>query len=317
LPRLAVTAVVLALIGGTTAAFTLTEALKLERSPIGKVRFRAYFSPTCDCAKSTARLSFRLREEDRLDAVVVDSDGEPVRALASGEERSPGRVVYRWDGRTDAGTPAPDGAYRLRVHLDEQRRTIVVPNVFRLDTEAPSVELVSLAPRILSPDGDGRRDSATLEISLGETARPIVLVDGDRAEFGRLAEAGEAELDWSGTSEGTDLANGTYVVGVEARDRAGNLSSPSSGITVRIHYVTLGRSSYRARRDGVLRFRVSSDAERIRWRLVRRGRVVLTGETDRGAVAEQLPSRVKRGRHVLQVTANGHSDEATVFVRPR
>ena len=170
----------LALIGGTTAAFTLTEALKLERSPIGKVRFRAYFADV-DCAKSTARLSFRLREEDRLDAVVVDSDGEPVRAREQGRTLAwPG--VYRWDGRTDAGTPAPDGAYRLRVHLDEQRRTIVVPNVFRLDTEAPSVELVSLAPRILSPDGDGRRDSATLEISLGETARPIVLVDGDRAD---------------------------------------------------------------------------------------------------------------------------------------
>jgi FlgD Ig-like domain len=317
LPRLAITAVVLALIGGTTAAFTLTEALKLERSPIGKVRVRAYFSPTCDCVKKVARLSFRLREEDRLDAVVVDSDGESVRALASGEERSPGRVVYRWDGRTDAGTPAPDGAYRLRVHLDEQRRTIVVPNVFHLDTEAPSVELVSLAPRILSPDGDGRRDSATLQISLGETARPIVLVDGERAEIVRLAEAGESEVAWAGTSGGTDLANGTYVVGVQARDRAGNLSSASSGITVRIHYVTLGRSSYRASRGGVLRFRVSSDAERVRWRLIRRGRVVLSGETDPGAVEAELPLRVKQGRHVLQVTANGHSDEAKVFVRPR
>jgi flagellar hook assembly protein FlgD len=317
LPRLAITAVVLALIGGTTAAFTLTEALKLERSPIRKVRVGPYFSPTCECRKNQARVSFRLREGDRLDAVVVDSDGEPVRALASGEERSPGKVVYRWDGKTDAGTPAADGAYRLRVHLDEQRRTIVLPNVFELDSEAPTVELVSLAPRILSPDGDGRRDVSTLEISLGETARPMVLVDGERAEIGPLAEAGESELEWAGTSEGTDLPQGTYVVGVQARDRAGNLSPPSSGITVRIHYVTLGRSSYRVRRGGALRFRVASDADRVAWRLVRRGRVVLAGAADPGAVTAQLPARVQRGRYVLQATANGHSDEAEVFVRPR
>lgn len=307
----------LALIGGTTAAFTLTEALKLERSPIGRVTVRPYFSPTCDCARNMARVSFRLREGDRLDAVIVDSDGEPVRVLVNGEERSAGRVVYLWDGKTDAGTAAPDGAYRLRVHLDEQHRTIVVPNVFRLDTEAPSVELVSAAPRILSPDGDGRRDSATLQISLAETARPFVLVDGKKVETGSIVDAGESELEWSGTSEGTDLPEGTYVVGVQARDRAGNLSPPSSGITVRIHYVTLGRASYRATRSGVLRFRVSSDAERVRWRLIRRGKVVLAGETDPGGAAAQLPPRVQRGRYILQVTANGHSDEAKVFVRPR
>ena len=223
--------------------------------------------------------------------------------------------LHRWDGRTDAGTgpgrrvpaPRPSG----RAAQDDRRAERLSPR-----HGGARVELVSLAPRILSPDGDGRRDSATLEISLGETARPIVLVDGDRAEFGRLAErAIRARL--VGHQRGTDLANGTYVVGVEARDRAGNLSSPSSGITVRIHYVTLGRSSYRARRGKVARFRVSSDAERIRWRLVRRGRGRPHRRDRPGRRGGAASSRVKRGRHVLQVTANGHSDEATVFVRPR
>jgi hypothetical protein len=308
---------VLALIGGTTAAFTLTEALKLQRSPIGKPRFRLFFSPTCECPKSMARLSFRLRREDSLDAVIVDADGEPVRKLTSGDERSPGRVVLRWDGRTDGGVLAPDGAYRLRIHLDEERRTIVVPNVFRLDTEPPTAELLSLAPRVLSPDGDGRRDSATLEVGLSEAARPIVLVDGTAAEAGRLAESGDSELDWAGSREGNALPAGVYVVGVQVRDRAGNLSSPSSGITVRIRYVSLGRSSYTATRGGVLHFRVASDAERIHWRLLRRGKVVLRGADAPGAVSAPLPRRIERGRYVLRVAANGHRAEAKVLVKPR
>ena len=163
-----------------------------------------------------------------------------------------------------------------------------MPNVFRLDTEAPGVELVSLAPRILSPDGDGRRDSATLEISLGETARPIVLVDGDRASSA-ASRAGEAELDWSGTSEELTFQERHLRRrrrGARPRRQPLVAELGDHGPDPLRHARALVLPCAPRR---VLRFRVSSDAERIRWRLVRRGRVVLTGETDRGAVAEQLP----------------------------
>jgi FlgD Ig-like domain len=317
LPRLAVTALVLALIGGTTAAFTLTEALKLQRSPIGKPRIRPFFSPTCECPTSTARMLIRLKKEDRLDAVVVNSDGDPVRTLASGVRESPGKVIFTWDGRTDAGAVAPDGAYRLRVHLDEEHRTIVIPNTTRLDTEPPTAELVSLAPRILSPDGDGRRDSTTLVISLGERSRPVVLVDGTPAEEGRRAPAGESELRWPGTRDGRPLREGTYVVGVQARDPAGNLSPPSSGLTVRLRYILLGRDAYRVRRAGTLRFRVSTDAARFTWRLLRAGKVVLRGKEKAPVMSTRLPERIERGRYKLEVVANGHRADAAVIVRPR
>ena len=306
-----------ALIGGTTAAFTLTEALKLQRSPIGKPRIRPFFSPACECPTSTARMRIRLKEEDRLDVVVVDSDGEPVRTLASDVRESPGKLTFTWDGRTDAGTLAPDGTYRLRVHLDEERRTIVVPNATRIDTQPPTAELVSLAPRVLSPDGDGRRDSTTLVVSLDERSRPIVLVDGTPAEEGRRAPAGESELAWPGTRDGRPLRKGTYVVGVQARDRAGNVSPPSSGLTVRVRYVLLGRKTYRPRRAGTLRFRVSTDAARFAWRLSRGGKVVMRGREKPPTVSVRLPERVERGRYKLKVVANGHRADAAVIVGPR
>jgi hypothetical protein len=308
---------VLALIAGTTAAFTLTEALKLERSPIGKVRVRPYFSPACECLKSVARVSFRLREQDRLDAVVLDSDDERVRTLASGEEHAPGRVAFRWDGRTDEGAVAPDGAYRLRIHLDEERRTIVIPNVFRLDTEPPVAELVSLAPRVISPDGDERRDATTLTIRLSEPGRPVVLVDGSPAAAAQLAEAGTSELGWEGTRRRRTLPEGAYVIGVRARDRAGNRSAASSGLTIRIRYVTLARSSYRVPRGGVLRFRVSTDAEEFAWQILRRGQVALRGDSRRSVVAVSLPTRLRRGDYVLRVEAGRHHDRADLAVGRR
>jgi hypothetical protein len=315
LPRLAFTALVLALIGGATAAFAITEALKLERSPVGKPRIREYFSPTCECRTSSARLIFRLRRADRVDAVVVDADERPVRTLAEGEERSAGKVVLRWDGRTDTGALAPDGAYRLRLHLADEGRTILVPDVFRVDTSAPTAELLSVSPRTLSPDGDGRRDSAALVVSLTETARPVVLVDGTPAVRGPAGEAGTMELAWAGSRDGEALPAGSYVVAVRARDRAGNVSPASSGLTVRIRYVDLARKSYKARRGSVLRFRVSSDAELVRWQIVRRGRAVLSGRSEPGRVVTRLPDRIRPGRYVLRAEANGHTARASLSVR--
>jgi len=43
----------LALLAGTTTAFALTEALKLEKSPVSRPRFKSVFSPTCACPRET------------------------------------------------------------------------------------------------------------------------------------------------------------------------------------------------------------------------------------------------------------------------
>ena len=72
---------VLALLVATTAAFALTEALKLERSPVTAPRFDKLFSPTCACETSTERLALRLREPSTIDAVIVDDVCETVRTL--------------------------------------------------------------------------------------------------------------------------------------------------------------------------------------------------------------------------------------------
>ena len=235
--RAAVTVLVFALLAGTAAAFVVTEELKLERSPIGRPRFDRVFSPVCDCPKETARLVLRLRRSDTIDAVIVDADGDPVRTLASGSRRVPGRLVLRWNGRNDAGAVVPEGAYQLRVHLADERRTIVIPNRVRVDTTPPTVALVSLAPRLLSPDGDGRSDAARAVFRSSERARPLVLVDGALAARGRVRAGGTSAVAWRGTKDGRPLPAGLYGVALQARDRAGNLSEPTPATAVTIRYI--------------------------------------------------------------------------------
>ena len=137
------------------------------------------FSPVCDCGTETAAISFRLRKRDRLDVAIVDG-GEVVRTLERATSRSNGPVELEWDGRDDAGNVLPEGDYRPRVHLQRERSTITLPNpIMRIDVTPPVVEAMTVAPRVISPDGDGRADRAVVRYRLDETARGVLFVNGD------------------------------------------------------------------------------------------------------------------------------------------
>jgi hypothetical protein len=310
---------VLALLVGTTAAFGVTEALKVERSSVTRPQFDRLFSPTCLCAQRTARLELRLREADTIDAVIVDADGAPVRTLASESRQAAGRAVFHWDGTSDEGAVVPDGRYRLRIHLDDERRTILIPDVVRVDTRPPAIELLDLAPLLLSPDGDGVNDRARIEFRLSDRARPLLLVDGSPAARGRV-RGGTGTLLWPEAADHGRLPPRPYTLALQAEDLAGNVSAPTAGATVRIRYVELARKTVRTRRGGVLRFRVLTDARQYRWALVRRSgsrRPLISGAASATPLSVRLPAQVRRGRYVLRVAASGHSDEATVVVRRR
>ena len=315
--RLALTLLTLALLGGTTAAFALTQRLKLERSPITGPKFDRLFSPRT----GTATLALKLRRGDRVDAEIVDADGKAIRTLANDAEQPRGALTFRWDGRDDRGLIVPDGRYRLRIELWRQRRTILMPIPIRVDGTPPRASLLAARPRIFSPDGDGKRDHVVLLYRMSENARPVLVVRGVVVTRGQVRRAGRVRLTWSGKLGGRTVRRGTYPVWFRAVDPAGNRSERTEVVSLRVRYIELGRERFAVRRGGLLRFRVATDAERFRWTLVRtrRGSVrrAAFGFSERSLVAARLPRSVRPGRYVLRVTANGHSDRARVRVLPR
>jgi hypothetical protein len=313
----AVTVLVLALVGGTAAAFTITESLKLERSPITSKRDEEVFSPGCGCRTAEARLSIRLRDGDRLDLDILAA-GEPVRNLARDRAAKEGRVSIRWDGRNDAGELVPDGAYQLRVHLQDADRTVVIPRRILVDTEPPDLEILGVDRPIFSPDDDGRRDSVGIGYRTSEDSLALAFVNGRLVVKGRLNKAGEAEVSWDGRVDGRPVRAGEYTVFVRVRDAAGNLSVPAQA-SVEVRYIELVQRVLVVQRGDRLRFRVLTDAERFSWTLRRAGgRVVDAHPRARpGLVSARVPVRLRTGRYVLEVVANGHRDRAIVRVTGR
>ena len=136
------TLLVLFLLGGTAAAFAVTEGLKLAPSPITGTSVIKTFSPRCECGQDSTAVDFKLRKADRLTITMIDANGREVRRLVERARFARGSQSFVWNGRTDDGAIAPDGEYRPRVHLARAHQTIVLPNPIRVDTTPPRTTLV-------------------------------------------------------------------------------------------------------------------------------------------------------------------------------
>ncbi len=306
MPRLAPTLVVVALLVGTGVAFALTERLKLERSPITDVRVAKVFSPVCRCPQQRAFVRFRLRRADRVTLEVLDGDGDLVRTVASGSRRPAGRLEFRWDGRDESGRRVRDGVYRPRVRLSRRGRTFLMPNPIRVDTVRPRFLGASVIPRVISPDGDGRREYVTARYEVTEPAKVYVVVNGKRRVESQLRRP-EGRLQWFGRVGKRPVRAGRYRIVLVAEDRAGNRSSTRPfGVTVRYVDVLRARVSVRPRTH--FRVRVTTYASSFRWRLAR-----TRGVARAGVLRLRAPRRP--GRYVLYVTVNGRADKAVVRVR--
>ena len=305
--RLAPAVLVAALLVATSAAFVVTEKLKLTRHPIVGPRVDKIFSPVCDCPTDSATITFRLRNPDRVGLEIIDADGDVVRELARSRPQGRAPVTYTWDGRDGAGRVVDEGTYRPRVHLDRQRRTIVMPNPIRVDTTPPRIESFTARPIVISPDGDGRFDRAKIRYRVSERSVVELYVDGVRA-LRRLGTRTSGTMDWFGVAGGEPLPQGRYTLRLVARDVAGNRGPRSGSRTVAIRFLALGRDRIVTTPGGRFAILALSQARTIRWTLDGRSGVARPGTL-------RLRAPDEPGRYVLRVDANGHVERALVVVR--
>lgn len=298
---------VVVLLTATTAAFALTEGLKLQQSPLFGTKVDEVFSPVCDCENVAAAIRFRLRKADQVSVSIVDGDGNVVRTIARDQDEGAGTVEVGWDGRDDGGEVVPEGEYRPRVHLRREHWTITMPNPISIDRTPPVVLSAAVGPRIFSPDGDRRRDRVNVAYRLSERAKALLYVNGTKRVETLFARERDA-LAWYGRIDREPVPSGPYVLTLRARDPAGNTGPARPLPLVAVRYVALGRDRVVVIAGARFAIRVSSDARLVRWTLGRR-----TGVARPGTLHLRAP--LQGGRFTLTVSANGHAARAAVFVR--
>lgn len=305
--RLASTSLVIALLAATAAAFGLTEGLKLTPSPILGTRVAPKaFSPVCECTTDRVSISFRVRNADRLTVRIVDGT-TVVRTLVVQQLVRPGsRIAFRWNGLDDGGAIVPDRTYKARVHFQNGRRTIELPNEIKVDTRPPGILSASLSTRVISPDGDHRGDKVVVRYRLDEDGRGILLVNGKRRVVTKFARAGDSAV-WFGIVKRKPVRSGEYELALRARDPAGNIGEPLRLPGLVVRYVTLGRDLIDAVAGRRFAVRLSADAAGT-WLLDGRN-----GTAKPGTLRLRAPARP--GSYTLYVLVGSHAARATVVVR--
>ena len=299
--------VLLGLLVACAAAFAITEHLKLIKSPIYATHVTKVFSPVCHCATDKAEITFTLRSSDSITVTIVDASGHEVATLATDQPVQKGTVIFHWDGRTDAGTVAPDGSsYQPQVDLANARRTIRMPNEITVDTTAPDVLSASAGDGGLLITGG--HHTIAIRYVFSDRARAYVYL-GTRRLIVSRRKLPHGQVKWNGKSQGRSLRPGRYVLEVAAVDKNGNVTPPAERkrVVVRISPLALGKTSIHVAAGARFTVKVRTAAKTYTWKFAGKH-----GAEKKKLLHLRAPSR--RGRYRLVVSEHGHSTSAIVIV---
>jgi hypothetical protein len=310
--RIAPTLLVVGLLAATAAAFAFAQRAKLEESPIQGIRFeRRLLSPACMACEPSARevpIRFRLLNADHVTVDIVDAKGTIVRAKLLSGGYEPRSVLFSWDGRDGQGRVVPDGLYRLRIALEDEGRTLEVPQEIRVDGTPPAIEKVDVRPRIISPDGDRRSDRASVSYRFSEPAYAVLYVDGRRRPGSSFRKRPAGVLQWYGRG----LRPWTHRLALAAQDPAGNMSPSTRAFEVQVRYVELGRRRYVVRPGARFNVRISTDARSLSYRI---GKLHAFVNRERAVRRFSVMAPPGAGRYVLTVRVGDRRAQALVVVR--
>lgn len=196
------------------------KAGSLAFSPNGDtILDRLVFQPTVSLREGIESWTLDIASDAATGSRTVRSLGQKGNPPASIE----------WDGKTDAGTNAPDASYRATFSITylKGNKPATLSEAFALDTKAPQITLKPLT-LLFSPEGDGFRDLAIIDqTSSLEDLWTGEIVDRSGATVRTYTWKGSTSaLNWDGKNQsGKDLPDGSYTYRIKATDLAGNSTS--------------------------------------------------------------------------------------------
>ncbi|MFP4430829.1 MAG: OmpA family protein [Spirochaetaceae bacterium] len=200
------------------------------------------FSPNDDGVEDTIEITQTVSGADMWtgEFVRISDDDNVVRKEAWSQD-VPERVT--WDGRTSRDRQASPGRYRYVLTGRDLagNATTVETDRFLLDLNVASVD-IEVSPKPFTPDGDGRRDNVTLNLSADDRTAieswQLEIFDPRDELFYETSGEGEPEdtVTWDGRSEDGELVGSAeeYTAVLQVTDEVGNESSSEATIPVGI-----------------------------------------------------------------------------------
>jgi hypothetical protein len=175
-------------------------------------------APAADGSGGDATVSFTLGGPAHVTAQFLDSNGVSLGTVFDGQLPA-GNGSFLWSGATLA-----DGRYRLAVTATAGTKHVT--KAFDVIVDRTVTGLPAVLPPI-SPNGDGVSDSLTLAFTLTQNVPLRVDVEQGGAvlatPFQGQPGVGAHTVAWDGTSGGSPLPDGRYLVVVSFTDALGDV----------------------------------------------------------------------------------------------
>jgi hypothetical protein len=233
------------------ALLVLTTACgPLSPRPLGRVDVGVPpLSPELRDQHNRADVHYHLNAPATVSTSIVAADGHVWTIAADSPRPRAGDYVLQFDGTVAGPGPnerrvLPDGDYRVVLDVKsggQQQQSETPLSVRNADTTLPDVADLALLPDHISPNFDAQEDVTHLTYRLAKDAlvSPFLDANGPSGTPKRVwmgeevrTSAGEQSLTWDGTANGQPVANGEYMLGIRARDTAGNVVETSRPLVV-------------------------------------------------------------------------------------
>ena len=190
-----------------------------------------WFSPNGDGWAETAKVVYQAGERCATRVSVAGADGKVERRLTEWRDASAAEQSATWNGEISSGdalVPAPDGQHRFLVECKDAAGNVSHKSVPVVVDR--TVGSLTASPDVVSPNGDGVNDTATLGFTLARpaTVKLTVKVAGKGVRSFQLGQlqAGPGSVVWDGTAaDGTPVASGRLTFSVSAVSAIGSSSA--------------------------------------------------------------------------------------------
>jgi hypothetical protein len=222
----------------------------MAASPLGAVDVRPpALSPELRSQANRWDVHYHLNTPASVSTQIVSADGQQWSESSDVSRPTRGDYVFQFDGTVAGPGPnerrvLPDGDYQLILDVQgstQHQQATVNLSIHGADTAIPDVSDLSLLPDHISPNFDAVNDVTHITYRLAKDARvsPFLDVVGDNGASRRLwmgeevkTSAGEQSLTWDGTANSQPVNDGQYMLGVRARDEAGNVVERSRPLVI-------------------------------------------------------------------------------------
>jgi flagellar hook assembly protein FlgD len=196
-------------------------------------------SPNGDGADDTASLRYTPGEACEARVSLLDANGNAVRSLSGWHAVTAGPHAASWNGKITVGgslQTAPEGKYGFELSLRDLAGNVA--SVRRAVTVDLTLGFAMATPVVISPNGDGVKDTSALGFKLTRTADVRVQITKDGTvvrtiDAGRPGK-GDGAVTWDGKLSGAFAPSGAYRFIVTADGKMG-ASSVSGTVKVDLY----------------------------------------------------------------------------------